>query len=186
MTWSAKARQAALIARRRHLVDKAIPGHFVPYARVNKRSQTAGYNYGVKISGTGKRLVTGTYVRLENVSRTTATDRVVGKVASKAFPKGTKRRAHVTAIKNNVSINNPAIRASVKGHQVRLGTSRGAGPTIIVRRGKHKVAKPKSKKGVQAYDKRMRTVVKGKTVAGVKMTKRPQRRKAARRKNNHI
>lgn len=182
MAWSAAARAAALRARRLHLVDHAIPGHFVPYGRINKRSQTAGYNYGVKIKGTGKRLVTGSYVRIENVSRTTATDRVVRKATSKVFPKGTKRHARVAAIGRNVSINNPAVRATVKGHQVRLGTSRGAGPTIIVRRGKHKVARPVSKKGVQKYDASTRKV------AGVKMSKkkaRPQRRKAA-RKNNHI
>jgi hypothetical protein len=38
----------------------AVPVHFVPYARVNKRSQTIGHNTGAKIPGTKKRrIVTG-------------------------------------------------------------------------------------------------------------------------------
>lgn len=176
MAWSPQARAAALAARRAH---RKLPKTLIPYARVNKRSQTVGYNVGAKLPGTGKRIVTGSYVRIENVKRTTATDRFVAKGVNKIAPPHTKAGKALGAIKTNVSINNPSVRAKVGGHQVRLGTSRGAGPTVIIRRGKHKTPQVKSKKGVQAYDTRMRTVA-GQKAAGIK--KRPQRRKAARKK----
>jgi hypothetical protein len=178
MAWSPQARAAALAARRAHLKAK-VPKTLIPYARVNKRSQTVGYNVGAKIPGTGKRIVTGQYVRVENVRRQTAVDRFVAKGVKKVAPPHTKQGKALGAIKKNVSINNPSVRAKVGGHQVRLGTSRGAGPTVIIRRGKHKTPQLKSKKGVQAYDKRMRTVA-GQKAAGIKH--RPQRRRAARKK----
>ena len=176
MAWSPQARAAAIVARRARSKVK-MPATLIPYARVNKRSQTVGYNYGMKVPGTGKRFVTGSYARLENVKRQTATDRFVAKGVKKFEPPHTKQGKALGFVTKHVSINNPAIRSKGLKHQVRLGTSRGAGPTLIVRRGKHKTAQPKSKKGVQAYDRRMR-VIAGQKAGPV----RRQRRRAAKKK----
>lgn len=153
----------------------------VPYVRVNKRSQTIGINAGTRIPGTHKRVVFGTYSRLESTRNKTAVDRFAAKGVSKVFPEGTRRGKAVSAIRKNVAITNPAIRATVRGHQVRLGTSRGAGPTIIVRRGKHKTSQSKSVAGITKYDTQMRKVS-GKRASTKVKRARPQRRTAARKK----
>jgi hypothetical protein len=142
--------------------------NFVPYLRVNKRSQTAGFNAGSIVPGTGKRLVIGSYFRVENKGSKGAFDRAITRGANVAFPHGTTRGRVRKYVKNNVTITNPAIRANVGKHQARLSTSRGAGPTITLRRGKHKTPLSKSRAGVKKYDRRM------KSIAGKKA--RPQRR----------
>lgn len=141
----------------------------VPYLRANKRSQTAGFNTGSIIPGTGKRLVIGGYVRVENTSSKGAIDRALAKAGNATMPYGTTRGKVRKYVKNNVQITNPAIRANFKGHQARLSSSRGAGPTITLRRGKHKTPLTKSRAGVKKYDKRMRAIAGKKAV-------RPQRR----------
>lgn len=148
----------------------------IPYVRANKRSQTVGVNAGTIIPGTSKRVVIGGYARIESTTRETAVDRALASKIASVAPKGS-RRAKVVSFGKNLDIKNPAIRASAGGAQVRLGTSRGAGPTVIVRRGKHRIAQSKSKAGVQKFDSRMSSI------AG-KRTKppRPQRRRAARRR----
>lgn len=142
--------------------------NFVPYLRVNKRSQTAGFNAGSIFPGTGKRLVVGSYVRVENTNRKGAIDKALAKAGNKTMPYGTSRGKVRKYFKENVTITNPTIRANVGKHQARLSTSRGAGPTITLRRGKHKTPLAKSRAGVKRYDKRMRSI------AGKKA--RPQRR----------
>jgi len=159
---------------------KGLKANFVPYARVNKRSQTVGFNAGTGVSR-HKRIAVGAYVRLEGTRRNTAIDRFADKATAKVFPKGTKRGKAIAAAKSNVVIHGPVVRGSVRGHQVRLGTSRGAGPTVIVRRGKHKVSRAKSKKGVQAYNKSMNRIAGRRAATKVKRS-RPQRRKAAKLK----
>lgn len=160
----------------------ALPIHFVPYVRVNKRSQTIGHNTGTGvIPGTGgRRIVTGHYLRVESTKKKTAVDRFVDKSVAKVFPTGTRRGKTVAYARKNFQITNPAVRGSVGNAQVRLGTSRGAGPTVIVRRGKHKTAQPKSQVGVSKYDASMSKIA-GKRSTGVKKA-RPQRRRQARRK----
>jgi hypothetical protein len=160
-----------------------LPIHFVPYVRVNKRSQTVGYNVGTKIiPGTGgRRLSIGRYVRLEDTKKKTAVDRFVDKGVAKVFPGTTRRGKVATYARKNFQITNPTVRGSIRNAQVRLGTSRGAGPTIIVRRGKHKVAQPKSQRGVAKYDASMSKIAGKRSATGVKKS-RPQRRRAARRK----
>jgi hypothetical protein len=153
----------------------------VPYVRVNKRSQTVGINAGTRIPYTRKRVVFGGYSRLESTTHKTGVDRFVAKHTGKVFPEGTRRGKVKAYISKNVSINNPAVRATVGGHQVRLGTSRGAGPTVIVRRGKHKTAQPKSQAGVQKYDTHMNKIA-GKRAATKIAKPRRQRRTAAARK----
>lgn len=140
----------------------------IPYLRVNKRSQTGGFNTGTIIPGTGKRIVLGGYIRVENTNRKGAIDRALAKAGNKTMPYGTSRGKVRKYFKENVTITNPTIRANVGKHQARLSTSRGAGPTITLRRGKHKTPLAKSRAGVKRYDKRMRTI------AGKKA--RPQRR----------
>lgn len=152
----------------------------IPYARVNKRSQTIGFNAGSKVPGTKKRVVAGGYLRVESTTRHTTADKIAGKAARKVFPTGSRRGRAVGYLRKNVGLNNPALRATTpKGNSIRLGTSRGAGPTIIVRKGSHKTAQSKSAIGVQKYNTRMGNIA-GKKASGVK--KRPARRKAARKK----
>lgn len=190
---AALLRAARISAAKRHLYHRGASGgagivaaihgatgkNSIPYARVNKRSQTFGNNTGTKIPGTGKRIVTGSYIRIENIKRQTAVDRFVAKGVTKVLPPSSRGGKALGVIKRNVSVQNPAVRAKIGGAQVRLGTSRGSGPTVIVRGGKHKTAQPKSKKGVQAYDANARKIA-GAKAAGIKH--RPQRRKAASRK----
>lgn len=140
----------------------------IPYLRVNKRSQTGGFNAGTIIPGTGKRIVLGGYIRVENTNRKGAIDRALAKAGNKTMPYGTSRGKVRKYFKENVTITNPTIRANVGKHQARLSTSRGAGPTITLRRGKHKTPLAKSRAGVKKYDRRM------KSIAGKKA--RPQRR----------
>ncbi|AVO25990.1 capsid maturation protease [Mycobacterium phage Phreeze] len=149
----------------------------VPYVRANKRSQTVGVNAGTIIPGTKKRIVVGGYARIESTTKETAVDRAINAKIGVVAPGGSRRGKVAGYLRKNLDVKNPAVRAAVGGAQVRLGTSRGAGPTVIVRRGKHRIAQSKSKAGVQKYDSRM------KTIAGQRAKKpRPQRRKAARRR----
>lgn len=141
--------------------------NFVPQLRLNKRSQTASAAAGTIIPGTHKRIVVGGYVRVENTGRKGAIDRALSKGISKAAPYNTKRGKAKTYLFKNVSVANPAIRANMAGGQVRLGTSRGAGPTIIVRRGSHKTPLTQSRRGVKKFDTSSRKRRK---------KKRPQRR----------
>jgi hypothetical protein len=159
---------------------KGLKQNTIPYVRVNKRSQTIGVNAGTIIPGTHKRVVFGGYSRLESTRNKTAVDRFAAKGVSKVFPTGTRRGKAVAYARKNFSITNPAVRGSVGGAQVRLGTSRGAGPTVIVRRGRHKTAQSKSQVGIQKYDTAIRKIS-GTRAAKVKKP-RPQRRNARRRR----
>lgn len=145
--------------------------NFVPYARVNKRSQTIGYNAGTILPGRKKRIVTGTYFRIENTNKKGAIDNALKGFGKIAAPKKTRRRSVVNYFKKNVTVATPAVRAAVGGAEVRLGTSRGAGPTVIVRRGKHKVSQQASFKAMKRYDTHAR-----KLNAKRQSAPRPQRR----------
>ena len=156
--------------------------NFIPYARVSKKSATIGANSGTFIPGTNKRVVFGNYARIETVNKSTAIDRAAKSAYGKIAPKGTRRALVGEHIRKNAKLDNPAIRystpgtASREGIQARLGTSRKAGPTIIVRRGTHKRTVSQSKSGIKRYTK---------ATAGKKVSKpRPtRRRQAAARKN---
>lgn len=159
--------------------------NFIPHARISKRGVTVGANTGTFIPGTNKRVVVGHYVRFESVNKETAIDKGVKKLISKIAPKGSRREAVGQHIKKNAKLSNPAIRyatpgtSSREGIQVRLGTSRKAGPTLIVRRGEHKRTRKESKSGIKKYDQRM------KTIAGQKVSRpRPTRRRQAARKRS--
>lgn len=159
--------------------------NFIPYARISKKSATAGANTGAFIPGSNKRIVLGTYARIETVNKATAVDRALSRIGSKIAPKGTKRDLLGQHIRKNVKLDNPAIRYSSPGTrsrngiESRLGTSRKAGPTLIVRRGTHKRTQQQSKSGIKAYNKRMSTIA-GKRVSKPRPTRR---RQAAARKN---
>lgn len=141
----------------------------VPYLRANKRSQTAGFNTGSILPSLGKRLVIGSYIRVENTNRKGAIDRALAAAGNKSMPYGTTRGKVRKYFKENVQITNPAVRANVGKHEARLSTSRGAGPTITFRRGNHKTPKATTRKGIKDYDARMRKITAKKA--------RPQRRK---------
>ena len=154
--------------------------NFIPYARISKKSATAGANTGAFIPGSNKRIVVGTYARIETVNKATAVDRALSRIGSKIAPKGTKRDLLGQHIRKNVKIDNPAIRYSTpgtgsrEGVQFRLGTSRKSGPTLVVRRGSHKRTRNESKSGIKKYDTRMRAL------SGTKVSKpRPTRRRQA-------
>lgn len=147
--------------------------NFVPYVRVNKRSQTGGFNVGTIIPGTNKRIVIGGYSRLENTNKNNMLDRALGGIGSVVAPKGTSRRKVMDYFKRNVTVTNPALRGRFGGAEVRIGTSRGAGPTLIVRRGRHKVSQSGSQKAIKRYDTQAR-----KLNARRVSKPRPQRRRA--------
>lgn len=174
--------------RRKSTGLKGFKENAVPYVRFNKRSGTIGLNTGSKVTK-NKRLAIGGYARLETIGKSTAVDRFIdrGFKNNKVFPKGSKRERSANWLRQNVHVTNPAVRATVGGTQVRLGTSRESGPTIIVRRGAHKSRKPPfkplsqsaSKKAIAKYDRRMRTIAKEKSK---KAKPRRQRRRASRKK----
>ena len=149
----------------------------IPYARVNARSSTIGINAGTVIPGTGKRIVLGGYGKIESTRKHTAIDKAVAGRKAKVLRPGSPQHKVVSYLRKQGHLKNPALRANVAGSQVRLGTSRHAGPTVIIRRGSHSTSKAKSRSGVQKYDKRMSTI------AGHKAKKpRPQRRNAAKKR----
>lgn len=153
---------------------RGLKTNFTPYARVNKRSQTVGVNTGTLIPGTGKRVAAGGYFRLESVSRTSKADKIVQRAMKRVFPTGSKRAQRLDFLKKNVSITRPSVRAKLGNAQFRLGTSRGAGPTVIVRRGKHKTGAMKSTMGIKKYDSQIKKYEAKKT-----KKRQPRRRKAA-------
>jgi hypothetical protein len=160
----AKSRKASL--RRHYSGDPIRRGvgvaglqkNATPYLRLNKRSATIGGNTGTIIPFTGKRIVAGGYLRIENTTRRNALDTATTKIANKIARPGTKPGAARKWFNENVTIKNPAVRANVGGAQVRLGTSRSSGLTLIVRKGKHSTPQLKSKMGVNKYNQRMRVL----------------------------
>lgn len=125
----------------------------IPYLRANKRSQTTGFNAGTVIPGTKKRIVLGGYVRVENTGRKGGIDAALSRSGNFVAPRGTRRGSVKSYLSKNVTIKNPGLRANVGGHTVSLGTSRGAGPTVIVRRGRKPTPISKSRRGIQKFDK---------------------------------
>ena len=149
----------------------------IPYVRVNKRSQTLGVNAGTVLPGGKKRIVAGGYVRIENVGRKGAIDTALARGTNVVAPYGTRRRRIGSVAAKFVKIQSPGSRISAKGHTVSLGTSRGAGPTVIVRRGSKPTPLSKSRKGIKAYDKRMSVIAGQRVARKAKRKKRAQRRK---------
>lgn len=184
-----KAQMAAVRSRRQYRLSKnhghapkaknrgiglvGLKKNTIPYVRVNKRSQTTGFNAGTIIPGTGKRIVIGGYSRLENTHRHNSLDMMLGNIGNSIAPRGTKTRKVMDYFKRNVTVTNPAVRARLGGAEVRLGTSRGAGPTIIVRRGRHKISQNASIKSIKRYDTQARKIN-----ARRQGKPRPQRRRA--------
>lgn len=152
--------------------------NFIPYTRINKNSQTAGFNAGSIVPGTRKRIVVGGYVRVERTSRSGGlVDKAIGKaVRSRAVaPAGSRRGKVREYLAKNATLTNPAFRLNVPGKnvQARIGSSRSAGPTLIVRRGRHNTSMQKSKKAIKSYDSRIRTISANRQKA---KKPRPQRR----------
>ncbi len=168
-------RGRAPLAANRGIGVKGLKKNTIPYVRANKRSQTLGANAGTIIPGTGKRLVIGGYARLENTSKKNAVDKALANVGNSIFPRGTARGRAKKYFRENVTVTNPAMRAKVGGSEVRLGTSRGSGPTVILRRGRHKVSQNAARKAIKRYDTQAR-----KLNSKRQPKPRPQRRKASR------
>lgn len=172
---ASRNRGRAPLAVNRGIGVKGIRKNTVPYVRANKRSQTLGANAGTIIPGTGKRLVIGGYARLENTSKKNAVDNALRGIGNSIFPRGTTRGRAKKYFRENVTVTNPAVRAKMGGAEVRLGTSRGSGPTVILRRGRHKVSQNASRKAIKRYDTHAR-----KLNAKRQGKPRPQRRRANR------
>jgi len=132
---------------------KGLKRNTIPYVRANKRSQTVGFNAGTIIPGSKKRIVFGAYARLENTTRKNAVDRALKKATYKYAPKGTGRAKVAGYLKQNVHATAPKVRVNIGGAETRLGTSRGAGPTVIIRKGKHKAPVNKTVTGLKTYNK---------------------------------
>lgn len=148
----------------------------IPYIRVNKHSQTTGVNSGTIIPFTKKRIVMGGYVRVENTTKKNAFDKFVSQTADKIAPRGSTAGKIRNYWNKNISISNPAVRAAIGGAEIRLGTSRGSGPTVILRRGSHKSSRHASYKSIKRYDTQMRKI---QADRNAKKRARPQRRKKA-------
>jgi hypothetical protein len=171
----ASARKRRGTGRKRYSSDPVKRGvgahglakNFTPYARINKRSQTVGFNTGTIIPFSGKRVAFGNYVRFESTNRN---KNPVDKAVRKFSRRGTKPGAVRQWLGNNVEVKNPAVRVTLPHSQARLGTSRGAGPTLILRARRHQTPFRKSRGGVRRFDRRMRAV------AGKRVKTRAQRR----------
>lgn len=176
---SAEKRRGRRLSNRRHyghdpvrrgVGTSGLSKNATPYARVNKRSQTIGINTGTIIPGTNKRIALGGYVRLENRNKNhNLIDRHISGALNRHAGKGTKAGTVRQFVNKNVHVDTPGVRVKLGGSQARLGTSRGGGPTVIIRRGAHKVQLTKSQSGVRRYNKRV-----------VAVTKLPKTRKARR------
>jgi hypothetical protein len=158
---SVRAKKRARLGRNRGRAPKranrgegfaGLRKNLVPYVRVNKRSQTGGFNVGTIIPGTNKRIVFGGYSRFENTNKKNFIDTALGNIGAKVAPRNSRTRSVFDYFKRNVTVTNPALRAKVGGAEVRLSTSRGAGPTIVLRRGRHKVSQQGSRKAIKRYD----------------------------------
>jgi hypothetical protein len=158
---SVRAKKRARLGRNRGRAPKranrgegfaGLKKNLVPYVRVNKRSQTGGFNVGTIIPGTNKRIVLGGYSRFENTNKKNFIDTALGNIGAKVAPRNSRARGLFDYFKKNVTVTNPAVRAKVGGAEVRLSTSRGAGPTIVLRRGRHKVSQQGSRKAIKRYD----------------------------------
>jgi hypothetical protein len=157
------------------LRGSGVPGlkrNTVPYLRVNKRSGTVGVNAGT-IVGPDSRIVLGGYARVERIKRVTPVDKALERTLSSKYvaPWGTKRGKAAKWLSKNVHVTNPGTRITAGKVQARIGTSRKAGPTLVLRRGKHPIKQSKSAKGIRMYDDRMRTIARRKA-----HKERPQRR----------
>lgn len=169
-------RKAQLISARNRARGSGVAGlkaNATPYVRTNKRSTTAGVNTGTVIPGTKKRVAVGVYVRLESTSKDTAVDKALKNKIQKIAPKGTKREKVAKALKGHIEVKSVGLRKSFGHAEARIGTSRSSGPTLIVRKGKHKVSEAKSGEGIKRYNK----ALEGKKDS-VKAA-RPQRRKSS-------
>lgn len=160
----------------RGLGVKGLKKNIIPYIRVNKQSQTTGVNTGTIIPFTKKRIVMGGYVRVENTTKKNAFDKFVSQTADRLAPRGSKAGKVRNYWNKNVSISNPAVRAAIGGAEVRLATSRGAGPTVVLRRGSHKTSRYASYKSIKRYDTQMRKI---QAQRNAKKRARPQRRRKA-------
>lgn len=159
----AKRRKYGSNAAKRGAGIGGVKKNSIPYARINKNSQTIGLNSGTIIPGTGKRIAFGGYLRLENTNRkNNPIDKAIRGLANSFAPKGSKAGKVREYFNKNVTVTAPLLRANVGGSQVRLGTSRRGGPTLIIRRGNHKTPQLKSQQGIKKYNKRIATISKQK------------------------
>lgn len=167
-----KAQRASVAAKRRNRLSRnrgrapkranrgegfvGLKKNVIPYVRLNKRSQTSGFNTGTIIPGTNKRIVFGAYTRFENTNRKNFVDTALGKIGARVAPKNSKQRSVMNFFKKNVTVINPAFRAKLGGAEARISTSRGAGPTLVIRRGRHKISQEGSRKAIKRYDMQAR------------------------------
>jgi hypothetical protein len=150
--------------------------NFTPYIRVNKNSQTVGFNSGTIRKSGRSRVVYGVYRRVEAVDKkNNPVDKTFRAISNQLAPKNTRRGKARAYVKKNVVITNPALRVAVGSGEARLSTSRRAGPTIVVRKGSHNKSLSASRKSIKRYDTQMRKVK-----ARKQSKPRPQRRNANR------
>ena len=150
--------------------------NFTPYVRVNKNSQTIGFNSGTIRKSGRSRVVYGVYRRVEAVDKkNNPIDKTFKQISNQLAPKNTRRGRAKAYVKKNVVITNPALRVAVGTGEARLSTSRRAGPTVTVRRGTHNSSPQASKKAIKRYDTQMRRIK-----ARKQRKPRPQRRNANR------
>jgi hypothetical protein len=155
----------------------------VPYARASLRSQTAGINAGANITR-NYRVSVGGYARIERRTSnkvesalTSANNKVIEGVAKKLAPDARLEPLVESGVRKAQRI---AIRKVTGGqHQVgqnatvRVGTTRTGLPSVVVRKGSHRVSDKKRNAGIDRYAARMEGIRVARAAA---KAPRPQRR----------
>lgn len=158
----------------------------VPYARASLRSQTVGINAGTNLTRK-YRVSVGGYARIERRQATlvesairNTNDRAVKGLVNKISPSekldplveaGVRKAQQriirkVTGGQHNIGRNASA----------RVGTSRVGLPSVVIRKGSHKVSDKSRNAGIDKYKAQMTGIKQARAAAKVS---RPQRRKKA-------
>lgn len=132
--------------------------NFTPYARVNQRSLTIGANTGAGIPFSNRRVSMGSFFRIENKDRSKPLNEAISRTADRYVKPGSGAAKVRKFFGDNVRIDSPVVRGKFGSVEARATTSRGGGPTLVVRRGKHKTPLHQTKAGVVEYDRRMRVL----------------------------
>ncbi len=158
----------------------------VPYARASLRSQTVGLNAGTNLTR-NYRVSIGGYARIERRSSSqvesairNTNDKAINRITKKLSPsekleplvEAGVRKAQQRAFRKVLGGQHDL----GKGVSARVGTSRLGLPSVVLRKGTHKVGDKKRNAGIDRYNSRMQGIKQTRAAA---KTPRPQRRKKA-------
>lgn len=192
--WVTKSSRGAILYKKnpkRGVGIRGLKRNTVPYARFSTSGTTVGFNSGTILPGRNKRIVAGSYLRVEHVDlygrQHIATNTLLAKPKARKVIKlfGLEKRvkaatkvARAKAPKKVVDALG-GTKVDIGGAQARITSSRKYNPTITVRRGPHKVGFKKSNKGIREFNSQITTLERNRAV---KVKKRPSRRKKNRKR----